>query len=96
MEAKVDDNAAFVEADLDFHLAVARAGKNELLEQFYNLLRKMIVEVIHEMLKLPHVKEDSIPYQRAIVEAIEAGDPERAQEAAVAHMAYVDELLEGR
>ena len=96
MEANVDDNAAFVEADLDFHLAVAKSGKNELLEQFYHLLRKLIVEVIHEMLNLPDVKQDSIPYQRAIVEAIEAGDPERAQEAAVAHMAYVDDLLEGR
>jgi GntR family transcriptional repressor for pyruvate dehydrogenase complex len=95
MEANVDDNDAFVKADLDFHLAVARAGKNELLGQFYHLLRKLIVEVIHEMLNLPSVKEDSIPYQRAIVEAIEARDPERAREAAVAHMAYVDDLLEG-
>ncbi len=95
MEANVHDNDAFVKADLDFHLAVARAGKNELLGQFYHLLRKMIVEVIHEMLNLPDVKEDSIPYQRAIVEAIEEGDPEKAQQAAVAHMAYVDDLLEG-
>lgn len=95
MEDSVEDNAAFVEADLAFHLAVAKAGKNELLEQFYHLLRKLIVEVIHEMLNLPHVKEDSIPYQRAIVEAIEAGDPEKARQAAVEHMAYVDDLLEG-
>ncbi len=94
MEANVDDNDAFVEADLDFHLAVAKAGKNELLEQFYHLLRKLIVEVIHEMLNLPKVKEDSIPYQRAIVEAIEQGDPEKARQAAIEHMAYVDDLLD--
>lgn len=94
MEASVDDETAFVQADLDFHLAVAKAGKNELLEQFYHLLRKLIVEVIREMLKLPHVKEDSIPYQRAIVEAIEAGDPAQAREAAIDHMAYVDRLLD--
>jgi DNA-binding FadR family transcriptional regulator len=85
-----------VEADLDFHLAVARAGRNELLEQFYHLSRRLIVQVITEVLNLPGVKRDSIPYQRAIAEAIERGDPEEAHRAAVSHMAYVDELLETR
>jgi DNA-binding FadR family transcriptional regulator len=93
MEASVDNTDAFVEADLAFHLAVARAGKNELLEQFYHLSRKLIVEVIHEMVNLPSVKEGSIPYQRAIIDAIEQGDPIGARQAAVDHMAYVDHLL---
>jgi DNA-binding FadR family transcriptional regulator len=94
MEDVIDDDAAFVDADLDFHLAVARASKNDLLEQFYHLLRKLIVEVIQEMLKLPDVKEDSIPYQRAIARAIEQGDPQKARQAAIDHMEYVDRLLE--
>jgi DNA-binding FadR family transcriptional regulator len=94
MEASVTDTDAFVEADLAFHLSVARAGRNELLEQFYHLSRKLIVDVIHEMVNLPGVKEGSIPYQRAIIEAIERGDSARAREAAVDHMAYVDNLLD--
>ncbi len=94
MEARIEDDDAFVEADLDFHLAVARAGRNELLEQFYHLSRRLVVQVIMEVLHLPKVKEDSIPYQRAIVEAIEAGDPDLARQAAEEHMAYVDSLLE--
>jgi DNA-binding FadR family transcriptional regulator len=94
MEASIGDNEAFVEADLDFHLGVARASKNELLEQFYHLSRKLIVEVIQEMVSLPGVKEDSIPYQRAIIEAIDDGDPARARQAAVDHMAYVEDLLD--
>jgi GntR family transcriptional repressor for pyruvate dehydrogenase complex len=93
MEACFGDTERFVDADLAFHLAVAKAGKNELLEQFYHLLRKMLVEVIHEMVSLPHVKRDSIPYQRAIAEAIEKRDPTLARRAAEEHMAYVDELL---
>jgi DNA-binding FadR family transcriptional regulator len=93
MEASIEDSEAFVDADLDFHLTVARASKNELLEQFYHLSRKLIVDVIHEMVSLPGVKEDSIPYQRAIIEAIENKDPARARKAAEDHMAYVDELL---
>jgi GntR family transcriptional repressor for pyruvate dehydrogenase complex len=93
MEASVGDNEAFVEADLDFHLAVARASRNELLEQFYHLSRKLVVEVIHEMVHLPGVKESSIPYQRAIIEAIEQRNPARARQAAAHYMAYVAELL---
>jgi DNA-binding FadR family transcriptional regulator len=96
MEACVDDDPAFVEADLDFHLAVARAGKNELLEQFYHLSRRLIVQVIDEVVSLPHVKRESIPYQRAIAEAIERGDPEQAREAALRHMAYAESLVERR
>jgi len=94
MKARVGDTEAFVDADLDFHLAVARASKNELLEQFYHLSRKLLVEVIQEMVSLPSVKEDSIPYQRAIVESIESKDPELARRAAEEHMDYVDDLLD--
>ncbi|MGD2164478.1 MAG: FadR/GntR family transcriptional regulator [Anaerolineae bacterium] len=94
MEASVDDTEAFVAADLDFHLAVARASKNELLEQFYHLSRRLVVEVIQEMVSLPDVKKRSIPYQRAIVEAIERQDPILARQAAEEHMAYVDSLLQ--
>lgn len=93
MEACLDDDEAFVEADLDFHLAVAKASQNELLEQFYYLSRRLIAEAIHEMVKRPEVKQDSIPYQRAILRAIEAHDPERAEDAARRHMGYVDGLL---
>ncbi len=94
MEACADDTEDFVDADLDFHLAVAKASKNELLEQFYHLARKLLVEVIKEMVSLPNVKRDSIPYQRAIAEAIEQGDPLLARQAAEEHMAYVDHMLD--
>jgi GntR family transcriptional repressor for pyruvate dehydrogenase complex len=89
----VCNTEAFVDADLDFHLAVAKAAKSELLEQFYHLSRKLIVDVIQEMVSLPGVKEESIPYQRAIIEAIEKGDPVSARQASVDHMAYADCLL---
>ena len=94
MEASVEDDDAFVEADLDFHLGVARASKNELLEQFYHLSQKLIRDAIHEMVDLSGVKQESILHQRAILTAIDQGDPGRAEQAAVEHMAYVDELLD--
>jgi GntR family transcriptional repressor for pyruvate dehydrogenase complex len=94
MEATIEDSTAFVEADLEFHLAVARAGRNELLEQFYHLSRKLLVEVISEMLKIPQVGEDAIPLQRAIAEAVEQHDPRKARRAATAHMDYLGLYLD--
>ena len=93
MQASVNDDQAFVEADLTFHLTVARAGRNELLEQFYHVSRKLLSEAIGELIKLPNVKQASIPYQSAVLSAIEAHDPHAAREAAMEHMAYAGNLL---
>ena len=93
MEAGILDELAFVQADLEFHLAVARAGHNQLLEQFYYLVRDMLSEVITEMVLLPNVKEESIVLQRLIAEAIQSHQVEKAEEAALAHMQYIETLL---
>lgn len=95
MEATVDNDGAFVEADLEFHLAVAKAGHNELLEQFYHLARKLLSEVITEMVKLPKVKEKSILFQKAIAEAIEQRDVRKARQAALNHWVYIGHVLDG-
>jgi GntR family transcriptional repressor for pyruvate dehydrogenase complex len=93
MEATLEDNSAFVEADLDFHLAVARAGHNELLEQFYYLARSLLADVITEIIKLSNVKEDAIEIQQQIAEAIAGHDHIKARQAAVDHMAIIDSLI---
>jgi len=95
MEVAVEDEEAFVEADLQFHMAVAKAGHNDLLEQFYHVARKLLSEVITEMVRLPNVKEDSIRLQRAIAQSIEQGDPHKARQAALNHMVYVKDVLDG-
>jgi GntR family transcriptional repressor for pyruvate dehydrogenase complex len=94
MEAARQDSAAFVEADLAFHLAVAAAGHNSLLEQFYHLSRKLLSEVIAGWIEQPGVKEASIRIQRRIAVAIEQGDAGRARKAALDHMAYIGRLID--
>ncbi len=94
MEASTKDDKAFVQADVEFHLAVASAGHNDLLEQFYHLVRELLAEVISEMVMLPQVKEESIELQKSIAQAIEAHDDRRAQDAAQAHMHYIENLLQ--
>lgn len=95
MEATVENEEAFVEADLEFHLAVAKAGHNDLLEQFYHLARKLLSEAITKMVKLPKVKDESIRFQRAIAEAIEQRDVHKARQAALDHWLYIGHVLDG-
>jgi len=95
MEAAAENEEAFVEADLEFHLAVAKAGHNDLLEQFYHLARKLLSEVITKMVKLPKVKDESIRFQRAIAEAIEQRDVHKARQAARNHWLYIGHVLDG-
>jgi GntR family transcriptional repressor for pyruvate dehydrogenase complex len=83
----------FVEADLEFHLAVASAAHNELLEQFYHLIRSILSQVITEMVMLPEVKEKSIQLQRSIAQAIKKSDVSEAEKAALKHMNYIESLL---
>ncbi len=92
MERAANDEE-FVNADLDFHLAVASAGHNELLEQFYHLTRTLLSQVITEIITLPQVKEESILLQRTIVEMIQSHDVEGAVLAAQNHMEYSERLL---
>ena len=94
MEATIDDDERFTQADLAFHLAVARAGQNVLLEQLYHLSRRLLSEVITDWVGRPGVKEESIRIQRTIAQAIERGDPAQAHQAALDHMTYIASLLD--
>jgi DNA-binding FadR family transcriptional regulator len=93
MEAAQDDET-FIEADMQFHLAVARSGHNQLLEQFYHVAHQLLAEVATELISLPTVKEDSRPLQAAVAQAIEQHDALRAEEAALTHMKYIESLLD--
>jgi GntR family transcriptional regulator, transcriptional repressor for pyruvate dehydrogenase complex len=93
MRASLDDLDTFIAADMDFHMAVARAGHNDLLAQFYALAHTLLEEVGRELISLPRVLGESLDYQEAVCAAIEAGDPVRARRAAERHMHYIKHLL---
>ena len=94
MRENAADMPAFIRADFEFHLAIADAGHNELLAQFYHLTRTLFKEVSYELISLPTVQEESVEIQAAVLKAIEAHDPRAARQAAEAHMQYIYRLLE--
>ncbi len=88
------DDEAFTAADLRFHLAVARAAKNSLLEQFYSLADDLVARVIQEVIKMPSVKASSISLHAATFEAIKRGDVAAARASVLNHMRYVRRVIE--
>lgn len=89
----ISDDADFVGADWDFHLAVAEAAHNELLQAFYHLARELLLDFIEDAIRLPNVKEEATEYHVAQAIAIEQHDAEKARRAALDHMLYVKERL---
>jgi GntR family transcriptional regulator, transcriptional repressor for pyruvate dehydrogenase complex len=94
MERASDDEDAFVDADVSFHLKLAEAARNSVLRDIHSsiqaLLRAWIGRVIHaEKTTLPSF-EEHIP----IYEAIRDQDPNRAKEAMEIHMVSATKRLE--
>ncbi|MGQ9682438.1 MAG: FadR/GntR family transcriptional regulator [Anaerolineae bacterium] len=96
MRRALADDDAFAEADLDFHLAVAQAGHNPLLEGFYHVARSMLAESIRESVRTPPgrgTKQDILQQQGRILDAIRAGDARSARRYAEAVFAYWDAFV---
>ncbi len=85
----IDDNEEFARLDWNFHMAIAKAGHNVLIETFYHLSRELLLEFVIDVIKLPLVKEDASEYHRVQAEAIARHDVEAARKAAYDHMLYL-------
>ncbi len=96
MRQTVADDPAFTEADVEFHVAVAHAGGNPLLEGFYHLARGMLTQAIQESVGIHHVQDSNesiVRQQQAILEAIQAHNPRAARRRAEALFVYWDEFI---
>lgn len=96
MRQTLADDDAFTEADLVFHLAVAQAGRNPLLEGFYHLARGMLTEAIKESVAIQPVKDPKgtiVKQQERILAAIRAHDARAARRRAEALFVFWDEFL---
>ena len=74
----------YVEADIAFHRALLDAGGNRLLGSLGRAVEIALEHSFHISTQTPGAVEDSLPGHRAVVRAIEAGDPEAAAAAVLA------------
>jgi len=81
------EGRAFIELDLEFHLAVARCAKNKVLRHLMADIRGVLVEWIAKSQELPGMRENALEQHARIFESIREGNPQRAREAMHAHLA---------
>ncbi len=91
MDTARKDPDAFIEADLDFHLALAEAAANplilSLIDSIVGLLREQRMGIFH----VEGGPERGQYHHKRIMEAIEHRDPLGAREAMKAHLRQVRE-----
>jgi GntR family transcriptional repressor for pyruvate dehydrogenase complex len=89
MDAALDDADAFVEADLDFHLALAEATQNALIPTLID----SIVDLLREQRKRIALVEGGLQrgqfHHKRVLDAIIRHDPEAAREAMRVHLQQV-------
>jgi GntR family transcriptional repressor for pyruvate dehydrogenase complex len=91
MEKSLKDPDAYIEADLDFHLALAEAAGNplilSLIDSIVGLLREQRIKIFH----VDGGPERGQSHHKRILEAVEARDAEKARAAMRAHLKQVRE-----
>jgi DNA-binding FadR family transcriptional regulator len=87
------DKAAFIRRDLAFHQAVIAASQNRAMIEIYDFFSASIAETIEATLD-QDVPEPDMQAHAHIVDAIETGDPERADAAVRRFMAPVIAALD--
>lgn len=81
-----------VKSDLMFHLAVARASHNLVIETMFEAITGLAVELMLRSLADSDVASSALPYHQRIYEAIRDRSPETARDAMARHLAVAASL----
>jgi GntR family transcriptional repressor for pyruvate dehydrogenase complex len=90
LERSVEDPDRYIEADIGFHAALARAAKNEILLLLLDSIRGALRENVRVLVtRHPHAVADAMHYHRRITQAIQQGSPDEARENMRMHLESV-------
>ncbi|MCB1763468.1 MAG: FCD domain-containing protein [Gammaproteobacteria bacterium] len=85
-------------ADAEFHLSIVEASHNlvllHVMRALFTLLMNSISHNLEKLYTLPRVFQPLSNQHRRLMEAVLEGDPERARQAAQAHLVFVEESLQ--
>jgi len=88
MEQNLNNDEKFAEYDMEFHLAVAKASKNELCFKSFELIKTLYLVWLKEFVR-NHGKAHSNEFHHQIFSAIKKRDPKLARELMMEHMTDV-------
>lgn len=85
-EASIGDDEAFVETNITFHLAIAKVSGNVFLDSLHSAVQKWLEEHRRVAIKRAGAAERAFKRHLEIFAAIQAHDPDAAEEAMRAHL----------
>jgi GntR family transcriptional regulator, transcriptional repressor for pyruvate dehydrogenase complex len=91
MDRAGQDPDAYIEADLDFHLALAEAAANPLILSLIDSIVGLLREQRLRIFKVPGGPERGQVHHKRILEAMERRDSEKTRDAMKAHLEQVRE-----
>jgi GntR family transcriptional repressor for pyruvate dehydrogenase complex len=89
MDRAGSDPETYIEADLDFHLALAEGAANPLILSLLDSIVGLLREQRLRIFKVPGGPERGQVHHKRILEAIERRDEEKARQAMRAHLGQV-------
>lgn len=76
----------WLDIDMDFHVAIAKAGRNELLTMFVEVMMCLLKNFMLKALYGKYDQNSTLREHRDILDALRTGNPDRCQEAVRAHL----------
>jgi GntR family transcriptional regulator, transcriptional repressor for pyruvate dehydrogenase complex len=89
MDRAGTDPEAYIEADLDFHLALAEGAANPLILSLLDSIVALLREQRLRIFRVPGGPERGQIHHKRILDAVERRDSDKAREAMRAHLAQV-------
>ncbi len=91
MRQNLNDEEAYIDADLGFHVCVAEATQNRFAAHLMHAIREVLQRALRAVFEsAPDIPVRSIDHHVAIQEAIEAGSPDEARSAMREHLSRVE------
>jgi len=94
-EEKIARGESGTDVDKDFHYVMARATKNKVLLRITDNIIDLLAESREQYLQVEGRPQKSILRHREVLEAIRAGDPERAEKCMLEHLMDIETSLFG-
>jgi GntR family transcriptional repressor for pyruvate dehydrogenase complex len=94
MDQAMDDPDTFIEADLDFHLALAQGSNNALIPVLIDSLVELLREHRIRAASVEGGLERGQPYHKIILDAVKSSDANAARDSMRAHLEQVRKEIE--
>lgn len=92
MEKSLGDPAAFVQADIQFHVTIAEMSDNRICSAISGAMLNWLAEFHQELLHAPGAEQVTVAEHGAILDRVAAHDPVGAESAMTAHLTRASRL----